>query len=228
MATYTATSASELVMRQAVQVGDVEELRNVLAQPNVKHYLAKLTANSGKKTWNRTDGAPLHWAAHDGLDEMVRMLVQAKISVNAFAACPDGEKMTPLHMAVLGGSVESVKLLLSLDASLELWGDFGTYFGVPLAWAEQMQKDEIAHILRTHQPNAVVVVAGCPSTSAGTYGHLQNLANSCCRGLKKMHLSFSLQGVQSLAADCGVADCGAGDLGASPPEQCRGGEDPAI
>jgi ankyrin repeat protein len=99
-------------------------------------------------------------AAFYGKKEMIRLIIDSGIDVNAYISKGFHSHASALHQAVYSGSLESVKELVAAGASLDATDR--VYHGTPLGWAEYMpseQKEEsqkqkyneIAAFLRSRQ-----------------------------------------------------------------------------
>jgi peptide-methionine (S)-S-oxide reductase len=86
-------------------------------------------------------------AALAGRVEVVRLLVDADIDLNAFG--PDGfhPHATALHQAVYSGSLDVVRVLVEAGADLQISDRI--YGATALGWAEHLERTEIAAYLRS-------------------------------------------------------------------------------
>ncbi|CAB3779717.1 hypothetical protein LMG28614_00910 [Paraburkholderia ultramafica] len=98
--------AGENAMMMAALVGDL----------NFVNLLIAKDAEVNKKGW-----APLHYAAANGHDDIVKVLLDHSAYVDA--GSPNGT--TPLMMAARGGHVSTVKLLLDNGADLTVKNQIG-------------------------------------------------------------------------------------------------------
>ncbi|WP_233849327.1 ankyrin repeat domain-containing protein [Paraburkholderia sp. HD33-4] len=98
--------AGENAMMMAALVGDL----------NFVNLLIAKDAEVNKKGW-----APLHYAAANGHDDVVKVLLDHSAYVDA--GSPNGT--TPLMMAARGGHVSTVKLLLDNGADLSVKNQIG-------------------------------------------------------------------------------------------------------
>ncbi|MFM0692658.1 hypothetical protein C8K18_105282 [Paraburkholderia sp. GV068] len=98
--------AGENAMMMAALNGDLEFVKQLIAKD----------AEVNKKGW-----APLHYAAANGHDDIVKLLLDHSAYVDA--GSPNGT--TPLMMAARGGHVSTVKLLLDNGADLTVKNQVG-------------------------------------------------------------------------------------------------------
>ena len=98
--------AGENAMMMAALNGDIEFVKQLIAKD----------AEVNKKGW-----APLHYAAANGHDDVVKLLLDHSAYVDA--GSPNGT--TPLMMAARGGHVSTVKLLLDNGADLTVKNQIG-------------------------------------------------------------------------------------------------------
>jgi ankyrin repeat protein len=98
--------AGENAMMMAALNGDLEFVKQLIAKD----------AEVNKKGW-----APLHYAAANGHDDIVKLLLDKSAYVDA--GSPNGT--TPLMMAARGGHVSTVKLLLDNGADLTVKNQIG-------------------------------------------------------------------------------------------------------
>ncbi|AJC22511.1 ankyrin repeat domain-containing protein [Pandoraea pulmonicola] len=103
--------------------------------PMVKLLIDK-DAEVNKKGW-----APLHYAATNGHDDIVQMLLDASAYVDAES--PNGT--TPLMMAARGGHITTCKVLLDGGADVRLKNQIGM---TAVDFANQAHQTEIADGLR--------------------------------------------------------------------------------
>ncbi|WP_345814094.1 ankyrin repeat domain-containing protein [Paraburkholderia sp. PREW-6R] len=98
--------AGENAMMMAALNGDIDFVNQLIAKD----------AEVNKKGW-----APLHYAAANGHDDIVKLLLDHSAYVDA--GSPNGT--TPLMMAARGGHVSTVKLLLDNGADLTVENQIG-------------------------------------------------------------------------------------------------------
>jgi len=98
--------AGENAMMMAALNGDLDFVKQLIAKD----------AEVNKKGW-----APLHYAAANGHDDIVKLLLDNSAYVDA--GSPNGT--TPLMMAARGGHVSTVKLLLDNGADLTVKNQLG-------------------------------------------------------------------------------------------------------
>jgi len=89
---------------------------------------------------NDYGGTPLHYAAHEGHKETVKLLVAKGADVNA----KNKQRHTPLHLAI---SKEIAELLIAKGADVNAKQKGG---GTPLDLAIQFKEPETADLLRKH------------------------------------------------------------------------------
>ena len=124
----------------AAGLGPVEEVRRLLDGSNA-----------------RDRHKALAMAAQFGRTEIVRMLavrILAEAGEDLSRYNPVGMHghSTPLHQAVAGGHLETVRLLVELGARLDIKDTI--WQGTPLGWAEHLGKKEIAEYLRGRRPSS--------------------------------------------------------------------------
>ncbi|MGO4302091.1 ankyrin repeat domain-containing protein [Cupriavidus sp. RAF12] len=103
----------------------------------VKLMVDGMEAEINKKGW-----APLHYAATNGHNDVVKYLVDHAAYIDAES--PNGT--TPLMMAARGGHIETVKLLLDEGADLRLKNQQGM---TVIDFADQYNQKEIADGLKS-------------------------------------------------------------------------------
>ncbi len=103
----------------------------------IKLMVDEMDAEVNKKGW-----APLHYAATNGHNDVVKYLVDHAAYIDAES--PNGT--TPLMMAARGGHIETVKLLLDEGADLRLKNQQGM---TVIDFAEQYNQKEIADGLKS-------------------------------------------------------------------------------
>ena len=111
----------------AVELGNIEA---------VKQHLNDGTEVNAKGGTGKT---PLHWAAIEGQEEIVELLIAKGANVNAKA----DEGNTPLHTAALNNREEVAELLIAKGADVNAKCVNG---GTPLDWTD----GETATLLRKH------------------------------------------------------------------------------
>ena len=76
---------------------------------------------AGKEWFTNYGMCPLHTAVFLGRDEMLRMMVEAGISINSYSVDVDGFTIwTPLHCAIFHGKTSTSNLLLDLGADANI------------------------------------------------------------------------------------------------------------
>ncbi|SMG22082.1 hypothetical protein SAMN06265784_102162 [Paraburkholderia susongensis] len=113
--------AGENAMMMASLMGDINFVNLLLAKD----------AEVNKKGW-----APLHYAAANGHDDIVKLLLDRSAYVDA--GSPNGT--TPLMMAARGGHVSTVKLLLDNGADLTVKNQVGM---TALDFAKQYKEPDV-------------------------------------------------------------------------------------
>jgi uncharacterized protein len=113
--------AGENAMMMAALNGDVELVKLLISKD----------AEVNKKGW-----APLHYAATNGHDDVVKVLLDNSAYVDA--GSPNGT--TPLMMAARGGHVSTVKLLLDNGADLNVKNQLGL---TALDFAKQYKEPDV-------------------------------------------------------------------------------------
>lgn len=150
-ATATGTEAVVAILLEKGADPDAAENRGVtplVAAAGVGNTaVAKLLLAHGAKpnAFVKGEGqktvTPLMGAAHNGDEELVRLLLARNVDVNAVSPPSDGTvkhgpvifgSLTALHLAVAGGNLAVVKLLLDAGASVDARDARGL---TPLAWA---------------------------------------------------------------------------------------------
>ena len=104
--------------------------------------MVKLMVDGMEAEVNKTGWAPLHYAATNGHDDVVKYLVEHAAYIDAES--PNGT--TPLMMAARGGHITTVKLLLDEGADLRLKNQQGM---TVIDFAEQYNQKEIADGLKS-------------------------------------------------------------------------------
>jgi len=130
---------------------NVEDGMKHLFDPNKPHLAVWVWIHDPEESWDKDErderpsqprGMPLHYAAHYGLDTMVRYLViEHSQDVNARGLY---KKSTPLHQASARGHVTIVRALLEHDADVTAQDKNGA---TPLHLASQWGGVEIVRIL---------------------------------------------------------------------------------
>lgn len=104
--------------------------------------MLKLMVDGEEAEVNKKGWAPLHYAATNGHNDVVKYLVDHAAYIDAES--PNGT--TPLMMAARGGHIETVKLLLDEGADLRLKNQQGM---TVIDFAEQYNQKEIADGLKS-------------------------------------------------------------------------------
>lgn len=103
--------------------------------------MVKLMVDQMEVEINKTGWTPLHYAATNGNNEIVKYLVDHAAYIDAES--PNGS--TPLMMAARGGHIETVKLLLDEGADMRLRNQQGM---TVIDFAERYHQAEIASGLK--------------------------------------------------------------------------------
>jgi len=103
LASFSSAQSSEI--HEAAADGDIERVRVLLAKDP--------TLANAK---DRIGSTPLHWAAAEGHEDVVRLLLSNRADVNA----RPGNLVTPLGSAAHRGQADIVKLLISNGANVDL------------------------------------------------------------------------------------------------------------
>ncbi len=104
--------------------------------------MVKLMVDQMEVEINKTGWTPLHYAATNGNNEIVKFLVDHAAYIDAES--PNGT--TPLMMAARGGHIETVKLLLDEGADMRLKNQQGM---TVIDFAERYHQAEIADGLKS-------------------------------------------------------------------------------
>ncbi len=121
--------------------------------------MVKLMVDGEEAEINKKGWAPLHYAASNGHNEVVKYLVDHAAYIDAES--PNGT--TPLMMAARGGHIDTVKLLLDEGADLRLKNQQSM---TAIDFAEQYNQKEIADGLKSRWQKLCWRGAG-PGTEAG-------------------------------------------------------------
>jgi len=103
--------------------------------------MVKLMVDGEEAEVNKKGWAPLHYAATNGHNDIVKYLVDHAAYIDAES--PNGT--TPLMMAARGGHIDTVKLLLDEGADMRLKNQQGM---TVIDFAEQYNQQEIANGLK--------------------------------------------------------------------------------
>ncbi len=118
----------------------IEEIKKSKPNLNLIQDLITLGANLDWQDEENYGRTPLHWAAKNGIVEIVRMLIGAKADLNV----KDNRGCTPLHWAAEQGRVEVTRMLIDAGADLNVKDKVD---GAPLHFATYYGKVEIARML---------------------------------------------------------------------------------
>lgn len=123
--------------------------------PLVQMLIAK-DAEVNKKGW-----APLHYAATNGHDDVVKVLLDASAYIDA--GSPNGT--TPLMMAARGGHLSTVKLLLDEGADLRVKNQIGM---TAVDFANQYHEKDVAEGLAARLASMQNAASGTPQTGSNS------------------------------------------------------------
>lgn len=125
---YLIKRGGKLTLAAAVCLEWIDDIHRLASTTDKDEQLIALTA-----------------AAFYGKTEMISLLLNMGIDPNGYPKSGSGfhSHATPLHQAVSSGSLESVKLLVEAGASLSAKDK--TYDGIPMDWAEYLERDEGIH-----------------------------------------------------------------------------------
>lgn len=112
---------------EAACSGDIETIQTLIQQDT---RLVNIQSKEIKST-------PLHFAAHRGYLNIVKLLLDAGADVNAQEG--NYSKSTPLHWAATGGHLEVVKLLVEHGAKLDIRDNWNNL--TPVGWATILHYD---------------------------------------------------------------------------------------
>ena len=119
-------------LHEAVQIGDLDRVKALLSvSPDLVI----------SKDWN--EDTPLHIAAYFGYGDIVELLLNHQVDVNA----KNSHGKTPLHRATFNGHKDVVNLLLTHGAIVNAKDNYGD---TPLCEAMTYGYAEIADTLRQH------------------------------------------------------------------------------
>ncbi len=121
-----------------VILGNTEQITQLLEQASPE--LTYAPDSTGKTA--------LHWAAAQGNDNIVRLLLDHGFTINT----QDEEGNTPLHLAARNGNLSTVKLLLARDANATLVNRDGQ---TALALARQYHHPDVVAFLEGEAGRAV-------------------------------------------------------------------------
>ena len=138
--------SNAMSLHRAAEEGDIEAVK--------KHLAAGANKNVRAGKWRDT---PLHRAAFWGYTEIVELLINNEVDVNAKLELnepsTEWDWSTPLHWAIIGRAdgvttdKETAKLLIAKDADVNTLTNKGD---APLDFAVKYKQTEIADLLRKH------------------------------------------------------------------------------
>jgi RNA polymerase sigma factor (sigma-70 family) len=114
-------------MIKAAYSGDIATIQKLLNQD----------ANLANVRDSNIHSTPLHYAAHRGYYDIVKLLLKTNTDVNVRE--DNYSKSTPLHWAATRGHLEVVRLLVENGAKLDLKDDWNNL--TPLGWASIVRYD---------------------------------------------------------------------------------------
>jgi ankyrin repeat protein len=158
----------------------IEDGMKQLFDPNKPHLAVWVWIYDPEEPWHRgqrgerpspPSGTPLHYAAHYGLDGIVKYLViEHAQDVNARGLY---KKSTPLHRASARGHVTVVRVLLEHDADVTAQNEDGS---TPLHLASRWGGVKVVHILLKHGADATAqdINRSTPLHQASSAGHVDS------------------------------------------------------
>jgi ankyrin repeat protein len=142
-------AVAKLLTQKGARLGDLYTVAALGDLGKVKESIAK---SGNLKEADDGGVSALHWAAYGGSAEVVRLLIEKGLGVNAKTKAG----WTPLHWAVTGGSVEAARLLIDKGADIDA-GSFDDQTPLELATVKTREGDEsavgraaIADLLQQH------------------------------------------------------------------------------
>ncbi len=132
-------AGSELDIFSAAGLGMTERVADIL---KAKPDLAR-----AKDGYHST---PLHWAARNGHQQVVELLLVDGAEVNVVSRYGS----TPLHLAAEYGREAVTRLLLAKGAQLDLKGRYGS---TPLHWAARNGHTTVVELLMAHKADVNAV-----------------------------------------------------------------------
>ncbi len=153
-------------------------LLNAGANPNLQARVSELTK---RKNADFPSGgfAALHWAARNGDEAMIKLLVQHKVNLNA----RNGDGSTPMMLAIVNDRFDTAKLLLDLKADPD---DGSLYFITEMRDATTDWRARDGTVYRADHPNKLsaleltrILLDAGASPNKPFIGQMHN-ASMCC------------------------------------------------
>jgi ankyrin repeat protein len=157
----------------------MEDGMKQLFDPNKPHLAVWVWIYDPEEPWHRGEregpsppsGTPLHYAAHYGLDAMVKyLIIEHAQDVNARGLY---KKLTPLHQASARGHVTVVRVLLEHDADVTAQNEDGS---TPLHLASRWGRVKVVRVLLKYgaDPTAQDNNRSTPLHQASSRGHVDS------------------------------------------------------
>lgn len=121
---------AKLTLILAISLNKKEEIKQLVAQAKASERQEALAI-----------------AALYGRAEVIQLLIQSGVNVNAFNPNGFHSHSTALHQVALTGSLEAIKVLLAAGADLTIKDKY--FQGTPLDWAEHAQQHEAIDYLKS-------------------------------------------------------------------------------
>ncbi len=126
---------------QAVHEGDIEPLKIMLNVANDINQLGGSWTEHGSTKMYFIRGSALHYAAHQGREDLVRLLINHGATIDV----RDENDFTPLHSAAWAGNLGMVKLLIESGADVQASNRFED---TPLSRALDNNRTEVVEYIR--------------------------------------------------------------------------------
>ncbi|CAB3658527.1 ankyrin repeat domain-containing protein [Trinickia soli] len=130
----------------------------MLAALNGDLELVKALVDKGAEV-NKKGWAPLHYAASNGHDDIVQLLLDHSAYIDA--GSPNGT--TPLMMAARGNHLSTVKVLLDGGADSRVKNQLGL---TALDFAKRYHAKDVTHALQDMYAREAAAASGAPAASA--------------------------------------------------------------
>src|SRR5258707_843211 len=121
-------------LKKAMEGNNAGEAEKLIGQMSAQD----LTKDYSQLDW---DQSPIHWAAYNGHEQVVKLLLDKKISLIAVVA---EDKRTALHVAAWNGHTQIASLLLRNKAVIDASDKDGR---TALHWAATSGKEQVADLL---------------------------------------------------------------------------------